>query len=31
MNPANIGVDLMVFVEFEREITIDVRTGARIA
>jgi hypothetical protein len=26
-----IGVDLMVFVEFEREITIDVRTGARIA
>lgn len=24
-------VDLMVFVEFEREITIDVRTGARIA
>jgi hypothetical protein len=31
LNPANIGVDLMVFVEFEREITIDVRTGARIA
>jgi hypothetical protein len=25
------GVDLMVFVEFEREVTIDVRTGARIA
>jgi hypothetical protein len=24
-------VDLMVFVEFEREITIDVRTGARVA
>ena len=23
-------VDLMVFVEFEREITIDLRTGARI-
>ena len=31
LNPANIGVDLMVFVEFEREITIDVRTGARVA
>jgi hypothetical protein len=26
-----VPVDLMVFVEFEREITIDVRTGARIA
>jgi hypothetical protein len=26
-----VNVDLMVFVEFEREITIDVRTGARIA
>ena len=24
-------VDLMVFIEFEREITIDVRTGARVA
>jgi hypothetical protein len=31
LNPANIGVDLMVFVEFEREVTIDVRTGARVA
>ena len=30
--PATIpAVDLMVFVEFEREVTIDVRTGARIA
>lgn len=29
--PAIANVDLMVFVEFEREITIDVRTGARIA
>jgi len=27
---ANASVDLMVFVEFEREITIDLRTGARI-
>tara|TARA_R110000868_G_scaffold31179_4_gene114385 strand:+ start:1784 stop:3673 length:1890 start_codon:yes stop_codon:yes gene_type:complete len=27
----DLKVDLMVFVEFEREITIDVRTGARIA
>ena len=26
-----VNVDLMVFVEFEREVTIDVRTGARIA
>jgi hypothetical protein len=26
-----VSVDLMVFVEFEREITIDVRTGARVA
>lgn len=26
-----VNVDLMVFVEFEREITIDVRTGARLA
>ena len=26
-----VPIDLMVFVEFEREITIDVRTGARIA
>jgi len=29
--PIATAVDLMVFVEFEREITIDVRTGARIA
>jgi hypothetical protein len=28
---AAVPVDLMVFVEFEREITIDLRTGARIA
>jgi len=28
--PTGVSVDLMVFVEFEREITIDVRTGARI-
>ena len=25
------GIDLMVFVEFEKEIVIDVRTGARVA
>lgn len=30
-SPIATAVDLMVFVEFEREITIDVRTGARIA
>jgi hypothetical protein len=30
-NNSNITVDLMVFVEFQREITVDVRTGARIA
>ena len=30
-SPLLTAVDLMVFVEFEREITIDVRTGARIA
>jgi hypothetical protein len=29
-NQSNQSIDLMVFVEFEREITIDVRTGARI-
>lgn len=29
--PLTTFVDIMVFVEFEREITIDVRTGARIA
>jgi hypothetical protein len=29
--PLATAVDLMVFVEFEREITIDVRTGARLA
>ena len=29
-NQSNQAIDLMVFVEFEREITIDVRTGARI-
>jgi len=28
--PINTSVDIMVFCEFEREITIDVRTGARI-
>jgi hypothetical protein len=28
---ANLVVNLMVFLEFEREITIDLRTGARIA
>jgi hypothetical protein len=27
----NVNCDLMVFVEFEREIVIDVRTGARVA
>jgi hypothetical protein len=26
-----VPVDLMVFVEFQREITVDVRTGARVA
>ena len=31
VSPIATVVDLMVFVEFEREITIDVRTGARIA
>jgi len=31
LSPLATAVDLMVFVEFEREITIDVRTGARIA
>ena len=30
-NNSSITVDLMVFVEFQREITVDVRTGARIA
>jgi len=30
-NNSPITVDLMVFVEFQREITVDVRTGARIA
>ena len=31
LSPLATPVDLMVFVEFEREITIDVRTGARVA
>jgi len=31
LSPLATAVDLMVFVEFEREITIDVRTGARMA
>lgn len=31
VSPIATAVDLMVFVEFEREVTIDVRTGARIA
>jgi hypothetical protein len=31
LSPLSTAVDLMVFVEFEREVTIDVRTGARIA
>ena len=31
ISPTITSVDLMVFVEFEREITIDCRTGARIA
>jgi len=31
ISPLTTACDLMVFVEFEREITIDVRTGARIA
>ena len=31
LSPLATAVDLMVFVEFEREITIDLRTGARIA
>ena len=31
LSPLATAVDLMVFVEFEREITIDIRTGARIA
>jgi hypothetical protein len=30
LSPIATAVDLMVFVEFEREITIDLRTGARI-
>ena len=31
VSPIATAVDIMVFVEFEREITIDVRTGARVA
>lgn len=31
VTPIATAVDLMVFVEFEREITIDIRTGARLA
>ena len=31
LSPIATAVDLMVFVEFEREITIDLRTGARLA
>lgn len=31
VSPQNISLDLMVFVEFEREIVVDVRTGARVA
>jgi hypothetical protein len=31
LSPTITACDLMVFVEFEREVTIDVRTGARIA
>lgn len=31
LNNSSVNVDFMVFVEFERQITIDVRTGARIA
>jgi hypothetical protein len=31
LSPIATAVDLMVFCEFEREITIDLRTGARIA
>jgi len=31
LNNSAVNVDFMVFVEFERQITIDVRTGARIA
>jgi len=30
LSPIATAVDLMVFVEFEREVTIDLRTGARI-
>lgn len=30
-NNSAVTIDLMVFVEFQREITVDVRTGARIA
>lgn len=31
VSPIATAVDLMVFVEFEREMTVDLRTGARIA
>jgi len=31
LSPIATAVDLMVFVEFERELTIDLRTGARLA
>jgi hypothetical protein len=31
LSPLATAVQLMVFIEFEREITIDVRTGARVA
>ena len=29
--PTNLAIDIMVFVIFEREIVIDVRSGARVA
>jgi len=31
LSPLATAVDLMCFVEFEREVTIDLRTGSRIA
>jgi hypothetical protein len=31
LNQSAVIIDMMVFVEFQREITIDVRTGARVA
>jgi hypothetical protein len=31
LNQSGVVIDMMVFIEFQREITLDVRTGARVA